>query len=146
MKPDVSPLTDAFNKARRRNSDFGEQHRTQLDALGTLADAITSEGTFRAELKRLSNTAPTLEVSHQKEGFTQIFFIDFGYEPFGGSATIILSPSWDRKPVLGDKKEGYDMRFDTKDLLKALGETMAKREESWKNGEAAVKHIAARKP
>jgi hypothetical protein len=145
MKPDVSPLTDAFNKARRRNSDFGEQHRTQLDALGALADAITAEGTFRAELKNLSDITPTLEIAHQKDGFNQTFFIDFGFAPFAGSVTIALSTGLQRAPI-SDKKEGYDMRYDTKDLLKAIGEAMAKREQNWKNGEATVKHIAARQP
>jgi hypothetical protein len=145
MKPDASPLTDSFNSARRRNRDFGEQHRTQLDALGALAEEITAEGTFRAELKNLTNITPTLEIAHQKEGFSQTFFIDFGFAPFAGSVTIALSTGLQRAPI-SDKKEGYDMRYDAKALLKAIGETMAKREESWKNGAAAVKHIATRQP
>lgn len=153
MTKPVTSFYDAFEKAAKRSDVFGEGHQKQMDALADIVEQINAGGTFRAEIRGLTggltdkeDAIPVLSLTRLEDNVGQSFFIDFGFEPFGGSVTLKLSTGLEKKP-LNEKKDGYSLTYDPdrEAFLKALGEKMAQKCATQKRGAETVKYAAGRK-
>jgi hypothetical protein len=146
MAKPVNAFYDAFEKAAKRSEVFSEDHQTQLDALAEIVAEINTGDTFSAEIKGMSEQVPVLKVTQKSDGNGQTFFIGFGYDAFGGSATLLLSTGMDKKP-LGGKEDGYSLQYDNdrEEFLNKLGAETAQKCAKLALGAQTVKYAGSRK-
>lgn len=124
MSVPLHSFNEAFNNASRRSKKgLTKGHEEQLNKLKDIADAISAEGAFRAELTQWQGDTLGLKMTSLADGQTVTFRIGFGFEPFGGTPTIILTTSAAQTPI--GNKEGYALQFDTEKFLKELGTAVA---------------------
>lgn len=136
----------AFNQAGKKGDVFDEGHKAQIDALKTIAQEITAEGTFTVEIEKL-DFLPILSIERNADKKEISFFIDFGFNAFGGSATTKLSYSLAKIPV-GDKKDGYSLQYasDRASFLKDFGKAVAERFDYVERAEKTVSYAKGTKP
>jgi hypothetical protein len=134
----------AFKDASRKSANMAKGYKTQLDELQKIVDAINAEGTFKAALTSWAGNMPGLDITHKDDSQPVSFLIGFGYQVFGGSATLSLSVTEARTPV--GKPEGYDLDldYDRDHFLEMLGKAVAQGRNGAKLAEDALKYATAK--
>lgn len=140
-------FSDAFSKASKNSDTFGKGHKAQIDELSKFVDALNTEGKFSAEITGfLKSEIPVLDITEKASGKGQMFFIEFGFAPFGGSVTLQLSTGLNHN-LLGNKKDGYDMKTerDRNELFAAIGAVVAEKCKASELSAAAFNYINNKK-
>jgi hypothetical protein len=155
MANKLQAFSAGFNRSAQKDDPFGDSQKAQLDALQTIVDDINAEGTFTAEIRLLLKETPVLDIKHKSDNLGQTFFIEFGHDAFGGSATLKLTTGMARAP-LADKKDGFCIQYepgfciqserDRTPFLKALGEEVGRNRDRLRVMAGAAAYVTAKKP
>jgi hypothetical protein len=147
MANKLQAFSAGFNRSAQKDDPFGDSQKAQLDALQTIVDDINAEGIFTAEIRLLLKEAPVLDIKHKSDNLGQTFFIEFGHDAFGGSATLKLTTGMARAP-LADKKDGFSIQYesDRTPFLKALGEEVGRNRDRLRVMAGAAAYVTAKKP
>lgn len=142
MAVSITAFTKAFNATAGADKGLTKSQKEQLDKLKDIADAISAEGTFKAELSDWMKAAPGLKITRTADGQSAHFRVGFGFEAFSGSATIALTSSVARTPV--GQEGGYALQFDGDKFLSMLGEAVAERLKDAKTADEALKYVQSK--
>lgn len=147
MAKDLQAFSAGFNRTAKKDNPFGDSQKAQLDALQAIVDDINADGNFTAEIKLALKEAPVLEIRNKADNLGQTFFIEYGHDAFGGSATLKLATAPARAP-LADKKDGFSIQYesDRTTFLKALGEEVARNRDRLRVMAGTAAYITAKKP
>lgn len=147
MANKLQAFSAGFNRSAQKDDPFGDSQKAQLDALQTIVDDINAEGTFTAEIRLLLKETPVLDIKHKSDNLGQTFFIEFGHDAFGGTATLKLTTGMARAP-LADKKDGFSIQYesDRTPFLKALGEEVGRNRDRLRVMAGAAAYVTAKKP
>ncbi len=147
MANNLQAFSAGFNRTAKKNDPFGDSQKAQLDALQAIVDDINADGTFTAEIKLLLKESPVLDIRNKTDNLGQTFFIEYGHDTFGGTATLKLTTGVARLP-LGDKKDGFSIEYesDRTTFLKALGEEVARNRDRLRMMAGTAAYVSAKKP